>query len=245
MVQVYIWPASVPVTKLHYGDANRIRTTTDWLGGQGQITDHQQRAPLIVEGTVWEEVAPDFDILEDRLRGGQHLFGLIDIGMRGQFGWDMEPAIDSSGNEFWRADGKTALYNGEAANPPSGTWRSINALANGGAAADATSLAVDGLLDSEAIPKGVMIRIGDFRYRVLAEATANASGEATLTLASPLRATVADNEDVRIPGDFFVGFLRQRPEISPLDHRRLRTYRMRFNEAYASEYSGGFTYTVD
>ncbi len=97
-----------------------------------------------------------------------------------------------------------------------------------------------------------MVRVGDYRYRTLTAVTANASGEATLSLAKGLRAAVADTDPVRVPGDFFVGTLLAQ-ELSPADVFGLRSFTLRFGEVYEDEILNlstespavGFEYTVD
>ena len=237
---VYIWPADIGGSTL-YGDPNRVRTTEQWDGAPGQATAHVQRSLATISGEIVRRNAPDFDIMLDRLRGGINLVGLWDFEFRLQNGWDLEPALDSSGNEFWRANGRTSLYNGESDNAPTGPWRTVDATCNGGASAAATSLPVTGLLASEVIPRGAWIRIGDFRHRVLTAVTANSSGNATLTLASPLRAAVADTATVTIPGDLFVGYLVSM-DVSPADVDGVRTFDATFREVYSDEVTGGFTW---
>ena len=250
MTKVYVWPAGIGGAML-YGDPTRIRATVRWDGAPAQKVEQQQRSTIEVSGDIVRDNADDFDIMLDRLSGGQNLVGLWDMDWRLQAGWDSDPALNSSGAEFWRANGHTSLYAGESANPPSGPWRSIFAAANGAAAAGAASIAIDGLLANEVIPKGGMIRIGDHRHRVLTAATANASGEVTLSLARTLRGAVANNAQVRIPGDFVVGSLVGR-EISPSDTDGLRNFRLVFVEVYESELADStvsptelFEYVVD
>lgn len=234
MTKVYLWPACLGGETL-YSDPNRFRMTRRWDGAPGQKVEQAQRSRVTLAGEVVRALAPDFDIMMDRLRGGEHFVGLWDMEWRKQNGWDGHAALNASGAEFWRADGIVENYAGESANPPTGPWRSVYAAANGAASYGATSLAIDGLLDSEVIPKGAMIRIADYRYRTLTAATANASGEATLSLASPLRAVVADNDSVRVPGDLFVGHLLSPVDVSPADVDGLRTFTAQFIEVYESE----------
>lgn len=233
-MKVYLWPACLGGST-SYMPPTRVRTTAQWDGAPGQKVEHAQRTRVELSGEVVRANAPDFDIMLDRLRGGVHLVGLWDYELRLQNGWDADPALNSSGEEFWRADGNTSTYNGESDNAPTGLWRTVNATCNGGASADSTSLPVTGLLDSEVIPRGHMVRIGDYRHRVLSEVTANASGEATLTLSTLLRAAVSGGATVQIPGDFFIGSLIGRPEISPADIDGLRTFTLRFVEVYEDE----------
>ncbi len=251
MTAVYIWPYCLGGSTL-YTPPTRLRTTAQWDGAPGQKVEHVQRSTVEISGEVVRSNAPDFDIMLDRLHGGAHLVGLWDMELRKENGWDLEIALNTSGAEFWRANGQTSTYLGEAANPPTGPWRSIFAAANGPASLGATSLAIDGLLDSEVIPKGCMVRVGDYRYRTLTAVTANASGEATLSLAKGLRAAVADTDPVRVPGDFFVGTLLAQ-ELSPADVFGLRSFTLRFGEVYEDEILNlstespavGFEYTVD
>lgn len=234
MTKVYIWPSNLGGSTL-YGDPNIVRVTAQWSGAPGQKTEMQQRATFEVSGEVVRHNAADFDIMMDRLRGGVNLLAVWDIEWRLQNGWDAEIALNSTAAEFWRKDGRTSLYNSESANPPTGPWRSVFALANGAASVGATSLPIDGLLASETIPKGAMIRVGDYRYRTLSSVTANASGEATLALASTLRAAVSNDAQVRVPGDFFVGSLLGRPEVSASDADGVRTFTIRLAEVYEDE----------
>ena len=67
--------------------------------------------------------------------------------------------------------------------------------------------------------------------------TADASGNATLSLATPLRAAVADGDQIRIPGDFFVGSLNGDPTISPANADGLRTFTIALREVYEDELS--------
>ena len=251
MPLVYILPKCLGADTL-YGDPARVRTTRQWDGAPGQKVEHVQRVTVLLSGEVVRSIAPDFDIFVDRLRGGVNLLGLWDHELRIQNGWDGVPALNTSGAEFWRKDGKTELYAGEAGNAPTGPWRVVLATCNGGAAINATSLPVSGLLASEVIPKGMMIRIGDNRHRTLAAATADASGDVTLTLSSPLRAAVANAAEIRIPGDFFVGSLVGALNISPANVDGKRTVKMTFVEVYEDELGDStvspteaFEYVVD
>lgn len=250
-MRVYIWPKCIGTDTL-YGDPSRVRTTTQWDGAPGQKVEHVQRSQVLISGEVVRTNAPDFDIMMDRLRGGVHLVGLWDHELRIMNGWDGLPALNSLGAEFWRKDGRTEDYAGESDNAPTGPWRTVLTTCNGGAAIDAVSLPVTGLLASEAIPRGMMIRIGDYRHRTLAAVTADASGDATLSLATPLRAVVADGDQIRIPGDFFVGSLNGDPKISPANADGLRTFTIAFREVYEDELSDTsvsptetFEYVVD
>lgn len=234
MVKVYVWPADQGAETI-YADPNRLRITERWGGAPGQITEQSQRARVEISGPVNRTNAAEFDIAMDRLRGGQFLLAVWDMEMRKQFGWDVKPALNTSGGELWRADGNTSIYNGESANPPTGPWRSVFALAAGGASAGATSLSIDGLIASEVIPRGVMIRVGDYRYRVTASVTANGSGEATLALSTPLRGPVANNTQVRVPGDLFVGRLASRVELGATDADGLRAFKIVLSEVYEDE----------
>lgn len=234
MTRVYIWDDCLAGSTL-YTPPTRVRTTAQWDGAPGQKVEHSQRSIVEFSGEVVRALAPRFDIMLDRLRGGLHMVGLWDYELRAQNGWDLKPAINSSGAEFWRKDGNTSIYNGESDNAPTGPWRTVLATCNGGASAGSTSLPVTGLLDTEIIPKGHMVRVGDYRHRVLTAVTANSSGVATLTLASPLRAAVSNGATVRIPGDFFVGSLIGQPDIGAADIDGLRTFTMRFAEVYEDE----------
>lgn len=250
MTKVYIWPECLAGDTL-YGDPNRVRITTQWDDAPGQKTEAQQRAGVQFSGEVVRNNAPDFDIMMDRLRGGIHLVGLWDYELRIQNGWDGLPALNSSGAEFWRANGETSTYAGEADNAPTGPWRTVLATCNGGASIDTVSLPVTGLLASEVIPRGMMIRIGDYRYRALTAVTADGAGLATLTLASPLRAAVADTDPVQIPGDFFVGRLIGRAAVGAADTFGLRKFKISFAEVYVGELDPSssppetFEYVVD
>lgn len=234
MTKVYMWPADLGGSTL-YTHPTRIRATRQWDGGPGQRVEQAQRSFVEFSGEVVRANAPDFDIMLDRLDGGLNLVGLWDMEQRAQNGWDIEPAVDASGDEFWRADGRTSTYAGESANAPTGPWRSIFAAAAGGNSLGSTSLAVDGLLANEVIPRGTWVRAGEYRYRTASAATANGSGAATLTLAKGLRATVANNDPIRIPGDFFVGSLIAAPEVSAAGVFGVRTFTLRFSEVYEAE----------
>lgn len=251
MALVYIWNYCLGGSTL-YAPASRVTTTTRWDGAAGQKVEQQQRSSVTLSGEVVRDGAPDFDIMIDRLRGGINLVGLWDMELRAQFGWGAKLAINSAGAEFWRADGQTNAYAGEAANPPTGPWRSVFAALAGAHSAGATSLAIDGLLANEVIPRGDMIRIGDFRHRVLTTATANGSGAATVAISSPVRSALADDTPVRIPGDFFVGSMASRPTLGQADIDGVRTFEIAFNEAYEDEHTDitvsppvGFVFVVD
>jgi len=251
MTAVYVWPVDVG-GETDYSHPTRLRTTRGWTGAPGQQVEHIQRSTATLSGEVVRGLAPTFDIMLDRLDGGRNLIAIWDYELRAQNGWDLAPAINSSGAEFWRANGETAAYAGEAANPPTGPWRSVFALANGAGAVGDTTLAVDGLIDSETIPKGSWIRAGDYRYRTLAAVTANGSGEATISLAKPLLATVANDSNVRIPGDLFVGYLTA-SEFGAANVWGVRNFSLTLQEVYEAEIQAlstaspavGFEWTVD
>jgi hypothetical protein len=67
-----------------------------------------------------------------------------------------------------------------------------------GAANTGTSLAIDGLAAGATFVAGDMIGIPGQLLMVVAAATANGSGEVTLTIEQPLRATPADNAAVTL-----------------------------------------------
>lgn len=235
MVKVYLWDKNLGGSTL-YTDPNMIRVTQQFDGARGQITEMDQRSRVEISGQIVRPNAPDFDIAMDRLRGGIHLLGVWDMEMRKQFKWNLGPAFNSSGAEFWHVTGQTETYNNNSANPPTGPWRSIFALAAGAAPSGATSLPIDGLISGEVIPRGTMIRVGDYRYRTTTRVTANGSGEATLTLASALRANVSNNAQVRVPGDFFVGYVAPGGiEVGASDVDGVRSFKLVIVEAYEDE----------
>lgn len=242
MANVYIWPRYI-TGSLKYSDQSRVRREVAINGAPSLAVEIEPRVTIEVGGTIARDRRPDLDIFLDRMGGGTAYAGLWDMD-RVRFGWDGVPALRTSdGAEFWHVTGRTSLYNDDAADGT--TWRSIFALANGAASAGATSLAVDGLLPGEVIPRGSFIRIGDFRHTITASVTANGSGEATLSLARPLRANVADNAGVRIPGDFCVCQLFGPPDIDAKDSDGVGDFKLTFLEVYAGEVVGGFTYVVD
>lgn len=246
MTLVYIWPHNIGGSTL-YLPATRLRSTVQWDGGPGQKIERPQRSIVEISGEIVRANAPDFDIMLDRLRGGLHFVGIWDFEQRKQNRWDLKPALNTNGSEFWRADGLTSLYAGESANPPTGPWRSIfGNLPSGGSINNAT-LTIGGLLANEVIPKGAVVRAGDFRYRTLTAATANGSGVATVTLSTRLRETFTAGSPVRVPGDFFVGQLIGQPDISQADVNGVRTFTVRLSEVYSDEvFDGtGFEFFVD
>lgn len=235
---VYIMPGVARSAR--YGDQFRVHAEPGLDGGPMAETEALARVPITVSGTVHTGNYPDLRIFLNRMRGGLGVAGLIDYAMRQQYGWDRIPAVDSAGNELWRASGATAAYAGEAANPPTGPWRSIFAQAAGAHAADATSLSLDQLLAGEVIPKGCALRIGDWRYMSTAAATADAFGAATVPIDQGLRAALADNDPVRIPGDFVLARLWPGQELmGAIDLHRRGSFELEFVEVYAGEISGG------
>lgn len=229
MTAVYIWPACL-IGESVYTSPWRVRRTLQWDGAPGQKVETTQRAVVEFGGEVVRENAPDLDIAIDRLRGGINLVGVFNPEMRLQAGFDGEMAR-SGATEYWRANGKTSTWTGT----PDGNWRVVSISATG--SAGATSVSISGLLSGEAVPKGMMIRAGDYRYFVAEDAAAGAS---TLTLATPLvEATTAAD----LPGDYFVGQLLGQPEVSRADKDGRRTYAVRLAEVYSDEVDGGFTYS--
>lgn len=242
MTRVYIWPWRLGETTRFGGTQNRVRSEIGVNGAPVQRTEIQPRLRAEIAGQAPPSVHDDLMIFVDRLAGGVSLAGIWDLD-RKRFGWDGEPAFNTAtGAEFWHVSGGTSGYADNAADGV--TWRSISAAAAGVAAADATSIAVDGLLPGEVIPKGCLARIGDYRYVVRAAVTANSGGAATLALSVPLRAAVADNQAIRLPGDFGV-FSMVQQEIGPTDADGLTNFRLSFIEVYSDEFSDGFTYVVD
>ena len=219
-MNVYLWPSGL-VTAARYSPPTRTRTTQHWDGAPGQRTEHVQRSTVELRGVALWDTAADLDIIVDRLRGGVNLCAVWEMGWRKRNGWPAEPTLDASGNETF--DG-----------------RSVDLTGTG--SADSTSLSVTGLNASEVVPKGAMVRIGDYRHRTLSDATADGTGAATLMLASPLRAAVANADTVTIPGDLFVGTLVGGFEISASDINGSRPFRAVFSEVYADEVTGGFTW---
>lgn len=235
---VYILPVGT-LTGAGYGDQFRVASERAADGSLVGANELAERAPFTATGAIIAETYADFHIFRDRMRGGVGVAGLINPHMRKHFGWDLTPAFSSSA-EFWRANGATSGYAGESANPPTGPYRSIFASGVGAHSADATSISVDGLLDSEELPAGCLVRIGDWRYMLAATVTANASGEATLTLARGLREAISDNQQIRVPGDFMLarmvpGSLR----IGEMDPNGVAEFSAEFREDYSSEISGG------
>lgn len=242
MANVYPLPRCLPGSTT-YSDQNRVRREVAINGAPSLAVEIAPRVIVEVSGQVVRELRSDLVIFLDRLAGGIGYAAVWDLERR-RFGWDGAPALNTStGAEFWHVQGKTDLYNDDAADGT--TWRSIFALANGGASAGATSLAVDGLLPGEVLPRGCFARIGDYRYFLTTTVTANVSGEATLSLATPLRSDVANNQGIRVPGDLFVGQLFGPPEIGLSDFDGVGDFQMRFQEVYAAEVVGGFTFVVD
>lgn len=245
MTRVYVWPGALGMENANYSDPNLLWVTPRWNLAPGQRVAQAQRSSMTVQSRAFPAEQAALDILLARLHGGTSFCALIDVPMRARLGWDTVPALDAAGNEFWRADGKTEQYAGEAATPPTGPWRSVFAQAAGAHAADATSLAVGGLLAGEVLPRGLMIRVGDFRHPLLAEAIADGTGAATLSLANPLEAAVADTDPIRIPGDLFVGWLPDRPRVEATDRRFISRYSMKFVEVYEGEGGESFEWVVD
>lgn len=236
---VYILPAGT-LTGAAYGDQFRVASERAADGALIGANEIAERAPFTVSGAIIVETYADFHIFRDRMRGGMGVAGIINPQMRKTFGWDLIPAFDSAGNEYWRANGSTSGYAGEAANPPTGPYRSINASTVGAHSADDTTIAVDGLLGSEVLPAGCLVRIGDWRYILASTVTANASGEATLTLARGIREALADNDPIRVPGDFMLA--RMTPgslRIGEVDANGVAEFSAEFREDYDSEISGG------
>lgn len=231
-MKVYAWPACLGGETL-YGDPWRLRSTTQWDGAPGQITEIAQRARIELGGEVVRPQAHILDIMLARLEGGRNLVGVWDAEMRLQAGWDS--ALAGQGDaELWHAQGRTALYGGES---EGGDWRSV--LVTGSGSAGSTSLTVSGLLSGEAIPAGTWVRVGEYRYRVAQDA-AESSGGAVLTLATPL--ILAPDGDVRLPGDYCVCRLVGVPEVSRADSDGVRTFTVRLVEVYADEVEDGFEY---
>lgn len=241
MADVYIWPACLG-TETDYGSAVRIKRSFRLGGGPAKDVEIQPRAPIILRGEATRSVRPDLDIMISRLDGGGYV-GIWDL-ERHRFGWDGYAAINSSGAEFWKADGQVSAYAGESANPPTGPWRSIFATLSGAHTAGTRSLSLAGLLASEVIPKGCPLRIGDYPYTALAAATADGAGAATLSIAEPLRANETDATQVRIPGDFAVCKLVAK-NVAPTTVEGVTSFELQFREVYSTEVSGGFSYTVD
>lgn len=231
MANVYVWPAGL-INSALYTPPTRVRKTMQWDGAPGQKVEHVQRSVVEVSGRCLRTLAADLDIIVDQVRGGINLVAVWDNVFRLANGWDLDPALNSSGVEYWRADGRTSLYAGESAGA---TWRTVSVTGTG--SAGSTSLSVSGLLAGEVVPRGAWVRAGDYRHRTAAAATADGTGNATLTLASELRATVSGS--VSIPGDLFVGTLVGDFEISPSDASGNRPFRALFSEVYADEVDGG------
>lgn len=232
---VYIMPPGI-LTGAGYGDQFRIASERGADGALLGATEIAPRAPFTMSGRVIRSNFPAWRIFRDRLRGGLGLAGLIDFEMRKWLGADLVPAVNSSGAEFWRADGLTSLYAGEGAG---GTYRSINASAVGAHTEGDTTIAVDGLFSTEALLAGTTVRIGDWRY-VLAEDVTASGGAATLTLSQGIRADIADNAAIRVPGDFMLA--RMAPgslRLGEVNAAGLSDFSAEFREDYSDEIVGG------
>lgn len=229
---VYPWPASI-IAGLTYRPAERTRTTTQWGDAPGQTVVQSQRAVIEVSGAVDRASAMDLEVALDRLYGGINLVGLWDMEMRLANGWDGHLAGQGA-SEQHNAQGLHAIFTGAA---PAGQWRSV--IVSGSGSAGATSLSVSGLLTGETFKKGTLIRAGDDRYRLAADASESGGG-ATLTLARPLISAVSG--DLRLPGDYVVARLVGDPELGASDHNGLRDYALTLIEVYETEVDGGFTY---
>ena len=86
-----------------------------------------------------------------------------------------------------------------------------------GASQTGTSVMVDGLMENDVIPAGTWMGFGGVNgtYVVIANATANASGQATLTLDQPIIQSPADNAVVTAGDGLSVPYhLIERPRAS-------------------------------
>lgn len=238
---VYVWPYCLGAST-DFGAPIRITRERRLGGGPAQDVEIMPRAPIRLQGAATRAVRPDLDLILERLLAGG--LALVWDMERRRFGWDGRAAFSASGAEFWRADGQVGAYAGEAANPPTGPWRSVDAQAAGAASAGARTIAVDGLLGGETIPKGCPVRIGDYRYTMLAAATADGAGAATLSIGTALRAAVADNATVTIPGDTAVCRLIEYT-VAPTSVDGVTEFDFALREVYSTEVSGGFSYIVD
>lgn len=209
----------------------RVRAETSIFGGAAQRVEVTPRASVRVSGLVHKNTDDVFWTFVDRLAGGVNLAGFTDRTTRLRLGWDAKPALNTSGQEFWIATGATSTYAGESAGA---TWRTIEVQAAGAASEGDTSIAVDGLLSSETIPAGTPLRIGVARYFTRSAVTAS-SGAATLPLAHPLKADVADNTDIKIPGDFGL-FQLAEMSLGDADVSHVQSFEMAFSEVFSGAF---------
>lgn len=242
MANVYPFPYCLG-TNTTFGDQNRVRREIAINGAPSLAVEIAPRVPIEISGQIVRANRSDWVIFRNRMAAGAGYAAVWDM-ERPRFGWDGKPALRTSdGAEFWHVNGRTSLYNDDAADGT--TWRSIFAQAAGGETAGASTIDVDQLFPNEVLPRGIPARIGDYRYYLTEAATANSSGEATLALDTALRDDVADNQGVRIPGDLCVAQMIGKPETGPADQDGVGDFKVTFLEVYVGEVSGGFTWVVD
>lgn len=230
------------VQSIRFGPQHVVAIETEFFGAPTQITEVTPRVRATVEGIVHKNNHADFWAWIDQMRGGEALAAFPDIPTRVRQGWDAQAAINSSGVEYWRENGRTASFPGGT---PTSPWRTANCQANGATSAATQLLPVDGLLASETVKKGTPVRIGGaYRYRTITEVTANGSGEATLRLERGLRSAVADNDTITIPGDLSVFRLLREPQIGASDQIGVGPFSLEFGEVYSSEFTGGFNWVT-
>lgn len=238
---VYLFPECVG-TAVTYTPQFRTYAEADFWGAPVNVTEITPRVGITIEGEIVPRNHAAWETFLDRVASRISLFAITNQTLRQRQGWDVFPAVNSSGTEYWRESGRTTTFPGGT---PTSPWRTVACAANGAASADATSIAVDGLLPNEVIPAGSPIRIsGVYRHIVRTAASANGAGAATLQLAHPLRSSVADGATIAIPGDLGV-YQLESYQPGPGDADGYETFQMAAREVYASEYTGGFTWVVD
>lgn len=242
---VYLWPECIG-SAFTYSPQNRVTAETEFFGGWSQETEVTPRVRLTGQAEILPGNHAAWEIFLDRIAGGTAFFAITNQNLRQRQGWDVFPAVNTSGAEFWGPAsnlGATSTYAGESAGA---TWRSIFCQLVGAHIATDGSLAVDGLLANEVVKAGTPLRPAgqSYRYTVREDATANGSGAATLKIGKTLRADLADNTNIRLPGDF-AAFRLLSYAPGACDADGVETVTIEAHEVYESEITGGYAWRVD